>query len=69
MQGTWQKQNWTVGGRYRFRLRQKDGEDKKHPRPIPTIVPDSLSAIPVSKAWAVACRLTADGRKASGAGW
>lgn len=30
VQGTWQKQNWTVSGRYRFRLRQKDGEDKKH---------------------------------------
>ena len=30
VQGTWQKQNWTVRGRYRFRLRQKDGEDKKH---------------------------------------
>ena len=35
VQGTWQKQNWTVSGRYRFRLRQKDGEDKKHLEPHP----------------------------------
>ena len=29
LQATWQKHNWTLIGRYRFRLRQKDGEDKK----------------------------------------
>ena len=29
LQATWQKHNWTLTGRYRFRLRQKDGEDKK----------------------------------------
>lgn len=29
LQATWTKRNWTVSGRYRFRLRQKDAEDKK----------------------------------------
>ena len=29
LQATWQKAGWTLNGRYRFRLRQKDGEDKK----------------------------------------
>lgn len=29
LQTTWQKRNWTLNGRYRFRLRQKDSEDKK----------------------------------------
>lgn len=29
LQATWQKQNWTLNGRYRVRLRQKDSEDKK----------------------------------------
>ena len=28
LQATWQKRGWTVNGRYRFRLRQKDGEVK-----------------------------------------
>lgn len=28
LQVTWQKQGWTLNGRYRFRLRQKDDEDK-----------------------------------------
>ena len=28
LQATWQKRGWTINGRYRFRLRQKDGEDK-----------------------------------------
>ena len=28
LQATWQKRGWTVNGRYRFRLRQKDGEAK-----------------------------------------
>jgi hypothetical protein len=29
LQATWQKAGWTLNGRYRLRLRQKDGEDKK----------------------------------------
>ena len=29
LQATWQRQGWTVSGRYRFKLRQKDAEDKK----------------------------------------
>jgi len=29
LQAIWQKQNWTINGRYRFRLRQKDDESKK----------------------------------------
>ena len=29
LQATWQQRNWTLTGRYRFRLRQKDGENKK----------------------------------------
>ena len=29
LQADWQKRNWTVSGRYRFRVRQKDGADKK----------------------------------------
>ena len=30
LQATWQKQRWTLTGRYRLRLRQKDDETKKH---------------------------------------
>ena len=29
IQAVWQRQGWTLNGRYRFRLRQKDGENKK----------------------------------------
>ena len=29
LQATWQKHDWTISGRYRCRLRQKDAEDKK----------------------------------------
>ncbi len=29
LQATWKRQNWTLGGRYRLRLRQKDDMDKK----------------------------------------
>ena len=30
LQATWQKQRWTLTGRYRLRLRQQDDETKKH---------------------------------------
>jgi len=30
LQATWQKRRWTLTGRYRLRLRQKDDETKKH---------------------------------------
>ena len=29
LQATWQCRNWTLSGRYRFKVRQKDAEDKK----------------------------------------
>ena len=29
LQATWQRRNWTLSGRYRFKVRQKDAEDKK----------------------------------------